>query len=160
MGSAAALRELLKNQTQRFTPGQQDLSQQIVAIVYVHPSTAACRAQPGRGSGRGLRVKPQLLSALHHPTLTVSQGCITETYFYLLYIQNCATSPMLWAVLQGNLDAAGCCLELSCATGMPQICPHPAQLLAKPLTVARAKAQGPLPALLGPCPGRDCISAL
>lgn len=52
-------------------------------------------------------MKLWLLSAPGHPAVMVSQGRITETYFYLPYEQNCVASPLLQAVLQGNLDAAG-----------------------------------------------------
>lgn len=38
------------------------------------PSTAACRAQLGHSTGRGLRVKTCLLSAPHHTTPVASQA--------------------------------------------------------------------------------------
>lgn len=143
-----------------FLPDQQDLSQKNVAIMYMHPSTEACRAQPGCSTGRGLRVKPWLLSVPRKPTLTVSQECNAETYFYLLYIQNWAASPLLQAVLQGNLDAAGGCLELSCATRTTQGCPHPAWALFYHGQAPYAgSSQSPRPSACpaGPCPGRGCI---
>lgn len=119
----------------------------------MHPSTAACRPQPRCCTGRGLRVKLLLLLLLapHHPALTASQGCVTETYFYLLCIQNCAASPLL----QGNLDAARCFFKLSCATGTPQGCPHTAQAqLYHGQTSYAGWSQSPgLPAsLAGPLP--------
>lgn len=96
-------------------------------------------------------MKPQLLSAPRHPALTVSQGCITQTYFYLLYIQNCAAS----SVLQVNLYAAGCCLKLSCATGTHQGCLHPAQVLfyhdQVPYT-GSSQSPGPSASPTGPLP--------
>lgn len=56
----------------------------------------------------------------------------------------------------------GCCLELFCATGTSQSCPQTAQTVfyhgQAALMLAQARAQGPLPALLGPCPGRSCLS--
>lgn len=162
MCSAVALRELLKPQTQRFAPRSAGFVPTNCVNCVRAPqhsclrSSARMRHQERSESEAAVAFSPS-------PPRSHSLGFIAETYFYLLYIQNCAASCLLQAVLQGNLDAATCCLELSCATGTPQGCLHPARhcfTMAKPFRLAQAKAQGPLPALLGPCPGRSCISAL